>query len=280
MRIVAILAMVGCAAPGALGLYAGHIVFTSDRDGNPEIYLMKADGSNVIRLTNNKAYDDQPVLSPDGENVVFVSNRDGNHELYLIGAAGKGLRRLTHTPYSEIDPSFSPDGLWIIFTAMAEGDKDIWRLNVETGETEVLVAGDGDQFMARAGPDGALVYVEDGGDNEVFLLEGGAKENLSRAPGLDTMPSFSTDGKTVYFVSNRAGDYDLMAVNRDGSGLREIITLESSEGRASPSPDGNYLAAASDKDGDLEIYVFSPEGELRGQLTDNEYEDYEPFWGK
>jgi len=280
MRVAASWVTVACAAAGAFGSYAGEIAFTSDRDGNQEIYLMKADGSGVTRLTNNKAYDDQPALSPEGDRVVFVSNRDGNHELYVIGADGKGLRRLTNTPYSEIDPSFSPDGRWVIYTAMAEGDKDIWRLNVATGETEVLVTGEGDQFMARAGSDGSLVYVEDGGDNEILLLKDGVRKNLTRAPGLDTMPSFSADGKTVYFVSNRGGDYDLMAVGRDGSGLREVIALESSEGRASPSPDGNYLAVASDKDGDLEIYIFSPAGELLEQLTENEYEDYEPFWSK
>lgn len=279
MRITTVLILAACAV-AAFGLYPGKIAFTSNRDGNPEIYVMMADGADVVRLTNNKAYDDQPALSPDGAWVVFVSNRDGNHELYLAGADGKKLRRLTDTPYSEIDPSFSPDGRWVIYTAMAEGDKDIWRLNVESGETEVLVTGNGDQFMARMAADGALAYVENGGDNEVVILKSGVKKNLSRSPGIDTLPTFSPDGNTVYFITNRGGDYDLIAVNRDGSGLREIITLESTEGRAWPSPDGAYLAVASDKDGDLEIYIFSPGGELLGQITDNEYEDYEPSWSK
>ncbi len=279
MRIATVLVLTACAV-SAFGLYPGKIAFTSNRDGNPEIYVMKADGSGVVRLTNNKAYDDQPVLSPDGAWVVFVSNRDGNHELYVVGADGKKLRRLTDTSYSEIDPSFSPDGRWVVYTAMAEGDKDIWRLNVGSGETEVLVTGDGDQFMARMAADGALAYVENGGDNEVVLLADGVKTNLSRSPGIDTLPTFSPDGGTVYYTTNRGGDYDLMAVNRDGYGLREIVTLESTEGRAGPSPDGAYLAVTSDKDGDMEIYIFSPDGDLLEQITDNEYEDYEPSWSK
>jgi TolB protein len=279
MRIAVVLVLAAFAV-AAFGLYPGKIAFTSNRDGNREIYVTQADGSDIVRLTNNKAYDDQPALSPDGAWVVFVSNRDGNHELYLIGVDGKELRRLTDTPYSEIDPSFLPDGRWVIYTAMAEGDKDIWRFNVESGETEVLVTGEGDQFMARMAPDGALAYVEDGGDNEVVLLEDGVKTNLSRSPGIDTLPTFSPNGETVYYTTNRGGDYDLIAVNRDGSGLRELITLESTEGRAWPSPDGAYVAVASDKDGDLEIYIFSPEGELLEQITDNEYEDYEPSWSK
>jgi Tol biopolymer transport system component len=279
MRIATVLVLTACAV-AAFGLYPGKIAFTSNRDGNPEIYVMKADGSGVVRLTNNKAYDDQPALSPDGAWVVFVSNRDGNHELYVVGVDGKNLRRLTDTSYSEIDPSFSPDGRWVVYTAMAEGDKDIWRLNVESGETEVLVTGNGDQFMARMAADGALAYVENGGDNEVVILESGVKTDLSDSPGIDTLPMFSPDGTTVYFITNRGGDYDLIAVNRDGSGLREIITLESTEGRAWPSPDGAYLAVTSDKDGDMEIYIFSPDGDLLEQITDNEYEDYEPSWSK
>jgi Tol biopolymer transport system component len=279
MRVVAVLASAACAL-SAFALYPGKIAFTSDRAGNHEIYLMKGDGSDVVRLTNDKGYDDQPALSPAGDRVVFVSNRDGNHELYLVGVDGKGLRRLTDTPYSEIDPSFSPDGQWIIYTAMEQGEKDIWRLNVETGETEILVGAEGDQFMSRMAPDGALTYVEDGGDNEVFILEDGVKKNLTLSPGVDTMPSFSPDGETIYYVTNRGGDYDLMAVNRDRSGTREIVALESTEARGAPSPDGAYLAVTSDKDGDLDIYIFSVEGELLEQLTVNECADYEPCWSK
>jgi len=280
MRFGIILTLAICVGASAFAAYEGKIVFTSNRDGNQEVYVAAADGSSVARLTNNKAYDDQPALSPDGKVVVFVSNRDGNNELYVVGADGAGLRRVTNTPYPEIDPSFSPDGRWIIYTSMAEGDKDIVRLPLAGGEPEELVAGEGDQFMARMAPDGALVYVENGGDEEIVFYKDGAKKNLSQAPGLDLMPSFSADGRVVYFTSNRGGDYDLLAVNRDGSGMKELITLESSEGRAAVSPDGQYLAVASDQDGDLDIYIFSLDGELLEQLTQNEVEDYEPFWGK
>jgi TolB protein len=264
----------------AAAAFEGKIVFTSDRDGNQEIYLLAADGSGVARLTNNGAYDDQPALSPGGESVVFVSNRDGNHELYLVGADGKGLRRLTKTDYSETDPAFSPDGDWVIYTSMAEGDRDVWRLRLATGETEKLLGGEDHQFMARSAADGALVYVQNGRDEEVYVYANGTKTNLTATPGLDTMPSFSPDGKVVYFTSGRGGDYDLFAVNRDGTGLREIVALESLEGRASASPTGDYLVVASDRDGDLELYVYTAQGELLEQLTSNEYDDYEPFWGK
>lgn len=85
------------------------IVFTSNRDYNPEIYLMNADGTGVARLTNNTANDGHPAFSPDGKKIVFHSNRDDSvYQLYVIGADGKGERRITRTNYYNWYPTWGP----------------------------------------------------------------------------------------------------------------------------------------------------------------------------
>jgi len=283
MRGMLCLAAAVLAASVAFGAgpFAGKLVFTSTRDGNAEIYVINADGTNLLRLTNNKATDDEPVLSPDGSKVVFVSDRDGNSEIYLADADGKNLKRLTKTDYPELDPSFTPDGLAVVYTSMAEGEKDIWRMNLADGSVVKLVTDAGDQFNARMAADGALVYGENGGNPEiVFRTPDGTERNLSNFEGWDLMPTFSPDGQTVYFISVRSGDYDVYAVNRDGTGLRAVTTFESLEGRPAPSPDGQYLAIPSDMDGDLEIYIFTVQGEKLVQLTDGDADDYEPNWSK
>ena len=58
------------------------IVFESERDGNWEIYVMNADGSDQTRLTENEAEDADPIWSPDGRRIAFLSNRDGRTEIY------------------------------------------------------------------------------------------------------------------------------------------------------------------------------------------------------
>jgi TolB protein len=64
----------------------GKIAFESNRDGNSEIYVMKADGSNQTNLTNNAAADYSPAVSPNGKMIAFTSNRDGNFEIYSMNA--------------------------------------------------------------------------------------------------------------------------------------------------------------------------------------------------
>jgi TolB protein len=104
------------------------IVFRSGRDGNHEIYLMDADGSNPRRLTDNAATDTMPSFSPDGRQIAFVSSRDGDHEIYTldIGDDGKPgeLRRITRSPGFDTHPAYSPDGKWLVFTSQRGGLND------------------------------------------------------------------------------------------------------------------------------------------------------------
>ena len=73
-----------------------RIAFTSYRDGNFEIYVMDADGSNQIRFTNNPASDTSPAWSPDGSRIAFHSWRNGLPEIYVMDANGSNQTRLTN----------------------------------------------------------------------------------------------------------------------------------------------------------------------------------------
>ena len=70
------------------------IAFSTGRDGQSEVYVMDADGSNQTNLTNNVAYDAEPTWSPDGKKIAFVSLRDGHPEIYVMDGGG-GQTNLT-----------------------------------------------------------------------------------------------------------------------------------------------------------------------------------------
>jgi len=79
------------------------IVFTSERDGNKEIYIMNNEGKNLTNLSNNSAHDWNPRYYPDNRKIVFQSLRDGpsNWEIYMMNLNGSGQTNLTNHPRTD-----------------------------------------------------------------------------------------------------------------------------------------------------------------------------------
>ena len=71
-----------------------RIVFVATHDGDPELYIANADGSNVTRLTDNQSVDASPRWAPDGSHIIFVSDRDGDFTIYRMDPDGSNTRQL------------------------------------------------------------------------------------------------------------------------------------------------------------------------------------------
>jgi TolB protein len=102
-----------------------QILFVSQRDGNSDIYLMNADGSDTRRLTRHPSPDIHPDWSPDGRWIVFASSRGSpsgknNYHLYTMAPDGTNQCQLTHGENLEWQPSWSPDGQWIAYVSLLE----------------------------------------------------------------------------------------------------------------------------------------------------------------
>ncbi len=93
-----------------------RIAFSSDRDGNTEIYIMNADGSGIVRLTDHPDSDMEPAWSPDGKMIAFSSNRDGESENYILEVEAAitdpkdaPVWRLTNYMGDDVGPVWKPD---------------------------------------------------------------------------------------------------------------------------------------------------------------------------
>ena len=84
----------------------GMVVYSSDRDGNFEIYAINPDGSGDVRLTNDPGNDANPDWSPDGRKIAFTSDRGGNLDIYVMNADGSGVTQLT----SDLPPTIPRRG--------------------------------------------------------------------------------------------------------------------------------------------------------------------------
>lgn len=108
------------------------IAFVSDRLGNQHVYRMDADGSNVIRLTN-QAGNVSPAWSPDSQSIAFGSYRGIDHSIFIMNADGGQLQHVTDIPHLWPGCSWSPDGTQIAYVAgnlSAEG-VDIYSIDVD-----------------------------------------------------------------------------------------------------------------------------------------------------
>jgi len=112
-------------APTPIQLSGGKIAFTSNRDGNQEVYVMNADGSNQTNLSSNPANDLAPTRSPDGTKIAFTSNRDGNQQIYVMNADGTNQTRISNNNANDNIPRWSPDGTKIAFQTDRDGNVEV-----------------------------------------------------------------------------------------------------------------------------------------------------------
>ena len=129
----------GAAFPGQ----NGKIAFTSERDGNQEVYVMDPDGQNQTNLSNNARADFQPAFSADGTKIAFRSTRHGNFELYAMDADGQNQSRLTNNAAIDDNPDWGPlqDDPPPTITVVAGSQSQSACLGYNTGRITLKVGG-------------------------------------------------------------------------------------------------------------------------------------------
>jgi Tol biopolymer transport system component len=263
-----------------------RLVFDSERDGDDDIYLMAADGSDVQQLTNEPGRDYEPDVSPDGKRIVFASQRASgdSSQLHIMDVDGTNVRRLTFSADDTADrvlddyAEWSPDGTRITFqrTTIPESgrsDANIWLIDPETGEeTPLTDAPDVWDSTPTFTTDGNAVIFESNrsGSFELYRqpLDGGEAVRLTEREGNEGEAKESPDGSLIAFVSDQDGDFDVYLMDAGGGNVRALTSAEGNDRCPQWSPDGKRIAFSSERDGNPEIYVMNADGSDQRRLTD------------
>ncbi len=134
-----------------------RMAISVNREGNPEIYVGPADGSNLRRLTNNTAADVSPVFNSGCSQIAFVSDRDGSPQVFVMSADGGGQRRVTNSGDYNQTPAWSPDGSTIAYSSRQGGSFDIFTVSASGGRPRRLTEGQGSNTDPTFSPDGRLI---------------------------------------------------------------------------------------------------------------------------
>src|SRR5438094_768177 len=246
----------------------GRITFQSNRNGNFDIFVMNADGSNVTQLTSNPFDEYLPLFSPDGSRIVFA--RCGFIcQVVVINADGSGERVVIDDGFPG---AWSPDGNRIALGGAAgTGIEGIYVVNVDgSGLVRVL---DPD-FITDWSPDGRQLMIVSGRDGDLELyatpLDGSLVTKLTDNTADDNAGTgWSPDGSSIVFNSNRGGaGQDVYVMNADGSGVTQLTPNDGFDDDGPVwSPDAGHIAFESNRAGDEQIFVMNVDGSDVRQLT-------------
>ena len=268
--------------PPLSGSDAGLIAYSSDQDGDFEIWVMNADGSGQRKLTDNNATDWSPAWSPDGAQIAFVSNRDGNDEIYIMNVDGSDQRRLTETDASESFPVWSPDGTEISFDSDRDGNWEIYVMTSDGSNVRRLTNDPADDWITSWSPDGSHIVFESkrDGNYEIYVMDanGSNQRRLTDNRVHDGFPTWSPDGAQIAFVSQRDGNYEIYVMNADGTNQQRVTDNRAEDSDPAWSPSGDWLTFVSQRDGNDEIYIVKTDGSSIRQLTDGGAQNWTPAW--
>lgn len=203
-----------------------------------DIYTVSSEGGRATQVTTHPAYDSRPCWSPDSKTIAFASDREGGMDVFTMSAGGGIPTRLTWYSGNDIPECFTPDGKNIIYRSSVQPDINytqfpaggqVYSVPTEGGRPEQFMTFDAFDICFNKTGD-KIVYHDYKGyeDNwrkhhkssvcrDIWLhdLKTGKYTNLTDKQVEDRDPVFSDNDNSIYFLSERFGDFNVCKMSLD-----------------------------------------------------------------
>ncbi len=265
----------------------GRIAFASDRDGNYEIYTMRTDGREVVRLTDGPEQDREPSCGSAGLMLFTSTAVGGGADIWLLDPESNEATNLTRALGGDYSARWAPDGETIGFVSDRHGPAQLYLMTADgSGQTQ-LTKQESSVEQPSWAPDGsALAFAsERDGNWDVFSIsvDDGSAARLTDDPAQDWYPAWSPRNDQIAFTSDRGGRQQIYVMEADGTEPRRLTAFPVGAEQPHWSADGEWIVfVAYTGRGDglkaREVYIMGSDGRDPTRLTDNVFDDTEPVW--
>lgn len=208
----------------------GKIVFASDpgetTKSDYDLFVMDPDGSNKVQLTTYGKWINHPVWSPEYSRIAYSATVDGNDKIFIMTADGKVNRQLTFGDNSDDKfPTWSPDGKYLAYISYRDKIPNLFVMDIYGENIKQLTFVEGEDIihwpnwspvsdviafsLNKAGDEtGDRLYTIKADGTEMTEILSSNEINLG-----DSEPAWSSDGRIMYFISNRSRHNEIWKVD-------------------------------------------------------------------
>lgn len=266
-----------------------QIAFASTRAGGRyyQIFMMDANGNNLVRLTHTQAFDRDPHFAYDGKHLAFTSNRNGGiFQIYLLHLDTGQTEQLTQGPGDKTNPIWSPDDKKIVFTQVEGNRQHLGMINADGSGTQILTSTYGVNHAYSFSPDGGRIAYETEVNNihqvHVMDLLTRKTEMLIQSGEMASHedPVFCPTGRYLIFTSDYYSPRIRQLFFYDLYNSRYQRITKDDLDRDDPvySPDGTLIAYIAQWEGAWNIFLMDADGGNVRNLTRSYYDHIVPTW--
>ena len=187
------------------------IVFSSERAGKWDLWVVSSEGGTPQRLTDDTSIDYQPTWSPDGKWIAYGSGTAAEFDLRVLPAGGGVAQSVDSGTRWVLRPGWSSDGRSLLYSGERAGLVSVWRLPFSggkaSGSPERVTVGPGADVASAIDRGGRIAFATVGGSPDIWewSLSSGELRQVTSETGMETNARVSPDGKTMVFASDRGG---------------------------------------------------------------------------
>ncbi len=267
---------------GRRGVASTQIAFISDTEGNKEVFVMEADGSNKRRVTGNGSINLFPGWSPDTNALVYTSFKDGRPDLWLIFRGPRKGAKLLSQPYEKYRGVWSPNGGPLAVVMNLAGNTDIYSVDEQGNVLERLTNGRSIETSPSWSPDGKrLAFVSDrSGSPQIYVkdLASGRIRRLTYEGSYNASPAWSPTGDWIVYVARTGSSFDLYLIEPESGYTTPLVLHPRSDEDPAWAPNGRKIVFTSTRRGRYDLYRIDVDGRNLVRLTEGFGSCTNPAW--